>query len=727
MSAPFIRPVSPFVVATLTPIPLLALGGLFGGYAILAAVLYMTVLCALLDILIATARSEAGPGSEFPAAEQLSRVLGWAHFPLLLIGVAGLSGVTGLGLWEGIGVLLAFGLFFGQVSNSNAHELIHRTDKRLFQLGKWVLISLLYGHHVTAHLKIHHRFVATPDDPNSARLGDGFWRFAPVAWFGAFVAGWEIEKSIAKLKERELPIWQHPYLHYVGGALGFLVLATLLFGASGLVAYLMLAAYAQLQLLLSDYVQHYGLKRRKIEDDRYEQVAPWHSWNAPHWFSGGLMLNAPRHSEHHTNPARPYPELSLPAADEGPRLPFSLPVMATVALVPPLWRRLMGRRAERWQARIDDGLVERRPPPPLRPASQRPERSRIWKRGKRSEDEGAAVLSGAGSQADMKAAAAASLAEMPALAALAAEANPPEPAPEPEDALPDVPEAAQAPEMADEETGDPLPDPAAPPQEARLRAEAVAPEPESSERAPEPAEPPEAEPEGEGRALMRRLEAAEAGFAAEPTDDTPPPRRPDGQRPEGGTRTSDLWASVPPAVDAAPDPEPEELLEEAAGAPAPRSARSATLFRPEDVETPEPEDAYFPPVDEEDMFAEQDESGPAGTEDLIASYMRGEAEVEPEPEPEPEEEEPPAPPPDAPDGVAAAISRLFASLPKPPTRASQLPSIPAEHEHEPPPAPGHGERLRLGLSAAPRAARALAALLRGAPPQPRRHDPEDMS
>ena len=94
------------------------------------------------------------------------------------------------------------------------------------------------------------------------------------------------------------------------GAVGFLLLVLIFFGFSGLLAYLLLAVYAQLQLLLSDYVQHYGLRRREIEgEDDVEPVAPWHSWNSSHWFSGGLMLNAPRHSDHHMHPARPYPEL----------------------------------------------------------------------------------------------------------------------------------------------------------------------------------------------------------------------------------------------------------------------------------------------------------------------------------------------------------------------------------------------------------------------------------
>ena len=75
-----------------------------------------------------------------------------------------------------------------------------------------------------------------------------------------------------------------------------------------------------------------------------EPVGTQHSWNSPHYFSSALMLNATRHSDHHAHPARPYPALALPG--DAPLLPRSLPVMATIALVPPLWRRLMDPRVK---------------------------------------------------------------------------------------------------------------------------------------------------------------------------------------------------------------------------------------------------------------------------------------------------------------------------------------------------------------------------------------------
>lgn len=55
-----------------------------------------------------------------------------------------------------------------------------------------------------------------------------------------------------------------------------------------------------------------------------------------------MMLNAPRHSDHHLHPKLRYPELAL--RPDMHVLPYSLLVMAAITLVPPLWRRMMARR-----------------------------------------------------------------------------------------------------------------------------------------------------------------------------------------------------------------------------------------------------------------------------------------------------------------------------------------------------------------------------------------------
>lgn len=120
-------------------------------------------------------------------------------------------------------------------------------------------------------------------------------------------------------------------------------------GAMGVITWIAVCLYAQMQLLLADYVQHYGLRRAELADGRLEPVSSLHSWNAPQVWTAAMMLNAPRHSDHHINPARSFPELQLDR-DAMPILPASLPAMAFIAIIPPLWRNLMDPLLQDWQS-----------------------------------------------------------------------------------------------------------------------------------------------------------------------------------------------------------------------------------------------------------------------------------------------------------------------------------------------------------------------------------------
>lgn len=330
-----------FAVTTLAPVVLLTLGALFGGVWAVAGFLYMTALAYALDQLIALATQPENPEAEFPDANALSAILALAHFALLPLAVWALSNGQ-FAFWERVFVFFGMGLFFGQVSNSNAHEMVHRSDRTLRRLGTWVYITLLFGHHATAHVRVHHRYAASPEDPNSAPLGMSYYRFLPRAWFGSFKAGLRAENA---MRQRAGSTDLHPYALYLGGAVACLGLAFVIGGLTGVFKYILLAGYASAQLMLSDYVQHYGLRRREISEGRYEPVGPEHSWNSPQWFTSLLMLNAPRHSDHHAHPMKPYPALKI--TDEMPQLPRSLPAMATLALIPPLWRKVMDPRAAR--------------------------------------------------------------------------------------------------------------------------------------------------------------------------------------------------------------------------------------------------------------------------------------------------------------------------------------------------------------------------------------------
>ena len=325
-------PVSLFAFAAASPLALLVLGAMLGGVWPLLAVLYMTAAAVTLD-LAAPAIAGADEDREFPAADALLVVLGLlalAALPLLTWAIAGPSGLT---LSDRIGLFVAAGLWFGQVGHPAAHELIHR-PRPLFWLGMAIYTVLLFGHHTSAHRLVHHRFVASPDDPNTARAEESFYRFLPRAWVGSFRQGWAAE---ALLRRQSSSL--HPYVLYISGGVLALGLATLIAGLPGFLVWAGFGLHAGSQILLSDYIQHYGLTRSTIPDGRLAPVAAPHSWNTPHWYSSALMLNAPRHSDHHAHPTRPFAALRL--TDDAPILPWPLPLAGLIALYPPLWHRRM--------------------------------------------------------------------------------------------------------------------------------------------------------------------------------------------------------------------------------------------------------------------------------------------------------------------------------------------------------------------------------------------------
>ncbi len=328
-----------FTATSLFPVPLLVLAAIFGGLWGWAALIYMTLLAFGLDMMIRRIESD----QEFPAGQRLLVVLGLSHF--LVLGLAIWSTTGTMPMHSRIALFLAVGLFMGQIGNANAHELIHRQGRVLRALGRWVYISMLFGHHSSAHTLVHHRFVGTDDDPATARAGEGFFSFVLRAWTGSFAKGLEAENA----RRADKAVWQHPYVEYVGGAVLCAVLSLALAGWTGLAALLGLALFAQCQLLLSDYVQHYGLERQML-GEKPEPVGPQHSWNAPHVFTGAMMLAAPRHSAHHTKPLLTFDALDLPDVNDAPYLPYSLPAMSVIALLPPLWRRVMDPRLAFWQA-----------------------------------------------------------------------------------------------------------------------------------------------------------------------------------------------------------------------------------------------------------------------------------------------------------------------------------------------------------------------------------------
>jgi alkane 1-monooxygenase len=92
-----------------------------------------------------------------------------------------------------------------------------------------------------------------------------------------------------------------------------------------------------------NYVEHYGLERSH-DGRRFERVGTAHSWDSPRRLTNYLLINLQRHADHHISPQHPYQLLSH--SPSAPQLPAGYAAMVLLALVPPLWFRVMNPRIE---------------------------------------------------------------------------------------------------------------------------------------------------------------------------------------------------------------------------------------------------------------------------------------------------------------------------------------------------------------------------------------------
>jgi alkane 1-monooxygenase len=277
-------------------------------------------------------------------ADRYYRVATYAYVPLQLASfVWGCWYVTShdLSVLSFIGLALTIGTV-GGIAINTAHELGHKRPRLERRLAKVALAQSGYGHFYVEHNRGHHTRVSTPEDPASARLGESFWEFLPRTVLGSLRSAWHIESAALARQGRH---WFSPRNDVVNAW----ALSVVLFGAMAVVFGPQVLVFIALQAIVGfsllevvNYIEHYGLLRQKLPTGRYERCRPEHSWNANNVASNVVLYHLERHSDHHAHPLRRYQ--SLRHFDDAPQLPSGYALMITLALIPPLWRRVMDRR-----------------------------------------------------------------------------------------------------------------------------------------------------------------------------------------------------------------------------------------------------------------------------------------------------------------------------------------------------------------------------------------------
>lgn len=328
-------------------------GAIWGGWVIALVPFYAMIFSSILDGFLGDNTVNADPNTNDKSLywhKMLTKVWFPLQFIFVFFALTAATRYHHLSTAEGILLMMATGVATGAIGIVYAHELIHQNSKLERNLGDALLAMTLYGHFRTKHIAIHHRYIGTPSDPVTARYNEGFYWFFIRVLSQGLRASWDVER--ARLTTRKLPYWDrtNPFWRYAGWSAGFLLLAGMIGGWFGVGLYLVQAFIAVLFLELTNYVEHYGLVRKYRGDSKYENVKPQHSWNSARTFTGYLLINLQRHSDHHYKPDRRFPLLQTYNKFEAPQIPYGYPLMGAIALVPPLWRRVMNPRVRKWRA-----------------------------------------------------------------------------------------------------------------------------------------------------------------------------------------------------------------------------------------------------------------------------------------------------------------------------------------------------------------------------------------
>ena len=258
---------------------------------------------------------------------------------------------------EWIGFVIGAGLVTGGIGITVAHELGHKKSKLERFYGRLLLMTVCYMHFYIEHNRGHHVYVATPEDPATARKDQNFYSFWIRSVFEGYGHAWKLEAERLKRNNKSIINPANEMIWYTLLPILFCAFVTVGFSAYydqfvwQLPVFFFAQSYVAISLLeLVNYVEHYGIVRKLTPSGSYERVNPLHSWNASHMISNFFIFQLQRHSDHHANAIKRYQVLNH--YNESPQLPFGYPTMVLLALVPPLWFSIMNPRLEHWQEKI---------------------------------------------------------------------------------------------------------------------------------------------------------------------------------------------------------------------------------------------------------------------------------------------------------------------------------------------------------------------------------------
>jgi alkane 1-monooxygenase len=332
------------------------LGFWLGGVWSFALVAALPAVLTVLDWLL-------GEESDVAPSPGPYRLLPWLYIPLqiaVILWAAATVQRPSTSALEAVGLTLSSGVAAGVFGFLAAHEMIHSRSAAERALGLAMLAFLLDMRFAISHVQGHHRRAATFDDPTTARRGESAYAFVVRSLVGQAREAWTFETSrLARAGRAPVGLGNRAVAFALAEAAVTAAMAML--GARALAFFLADAVIAVVLLELFNYVAHYGLMRRLGSDGRLEPLSPRHAWNTRRRMNNATLFNMGRHSDHHRFSTRPYQDLEV--IEGGAALPCGYAGVLLLALIPPLWRKVMDPRVDAAMAGVGMGFEAASTPP----------------------------------------------------------------------------------------------------------------------------------------------------------------------------------------------------------------------------------------------------------------------------------------------------------------------------------------------------------------------------
>ena len=259
----------------------------------------------------------------------------------------------GLTAFEITGRVITMGIGCATIGINLAHELGHRIKASERFMSKALLLSTLYMHFFIEHNRGHHKNVSTEKDPASADRGEVVYFFWFKSLIFSYISAWKLETEKLKKNGQAFFSIHNEMIRFQLIQLGLLALIYFVFGLMPTIYFMIASLIGILLLETINYVEHYGLRRKKTGENSFEKVLPVHSWNSNHSLGRIVLFELTRHSDHHYKASRKYQVLRH--FEEAPQMPLGYPAMILMSLVPPLWFSVMHKQIDKYREQLPEG------------------------------------------------------------------------------------------------------------------------------------------------------------------------------------------------------------------------------------------------------------------------------------------------------------------------------------------------------------------------------------